>query len=333
MYEMMYDLRPARRVFSRIGFALSAILVIATVLQLVVFLVPELIWGEDNWMNTSSWGMWIGSFLPLYAVAIPLGVLIMKGAPAYKVEEHKLPAKAFLVIVPVCFCLMYGGNLIGTVLSMLLSGGTAENALVDYAMDTNPLKILVIVILAPLLEEYVCRKQIIDRTLVYGEKTAVLLSALAFGLLHQNLFQFFYAFALGLVFAYLYTRTGRLRYPVLLHSIINFMGSVVAPWILSLLDPEALLSLDPNASTEELVALMGQILPGLLVYFLYAFLLFGLSIAGLVLLLVNRKKLMWRWTAGQLPRGTEAKTVYGNAGMVVYTVLCLAMMVLALFAV
>ena len=40
------------------------------------------------------------------------------------------------------------------------------------------------------------------------------------------MFQFFYAFFVGILFAYVYVRTGRLRYPVLIHGIINFFGSV-----------------------------------------------------------------------------------------------------------
>ena len=38
MDEMTFDLRSARRVFSRIGFSLTAILVVGTVLQLLLLL-------------------------------------------------------------------------------------------------------------------------------------------------------------------------------------------------------------------------------------------------------------------------------------------------------
>ena len=330
MDESTYDLRPARKAFSRIGLAFCAILVIATVLQLLWVAVPTAIWGPENWAITSSWGVWIGTFAPLYFVAIPVSLLIMRKLPAQAPQDNKLSASHFLVLLPVCFCLMYGGNMIGTLLSSLLSGGTAQNAILDYAMDTNPLKIVVLVILAPLLEEYICRKQLIDRTRQYGEKTAVFLSALVFGLLHQNLFQFFYAFGLGLVFAYIYTRTGRLRYPVLLHIIINFMGSVVAPWILSLVNMDALANIDPTAPPEQLMALYLEILPGMLLLLLYSLFLFSMALAGLVLLIVKRKELIWKEASATLPEGTAAKTVYWNVGMVLYVLLCAASFVLAL---
>ena len=330
MNETTFDLTRARKTFSRIGWAMCAILVIAPAIQLLCIRIPEMLWGESNWLLTSSWGKWLLSFLPLYLVAIPVGLLIMKKLPAERPQEGKLKLWELLSYFAIGFCVMYAGNIIGTVLSLILSGGNAQNDVLEIAMDTNPLKLLFVVILAPLLEEYVCRRQIIDRTRQYGEKTAIFLSALIFGLLHQNLFQFFYAFGLGLIFGYIYVRTGRLRYTVLMHSVINFMGGVIAPWIITLLDMDTLAKLDPYAPMEELMALYQKILPGLVVYLGYILFLFLVSLTGLVLLIIKCCNLTWKPGALQLPRGTAAKTVYLNAGMVVYVVLCIVSFVLAL---
>lgn len=328
--DISYDIKPTRKVFSRIGIALSVILIVATVFQVLWGLIPALLWGEDNWWSSSSWGLWLSTFAPIYLIAVPIGLLLFKRIPAEAPQQQKLGMKQFWVFLLIAFPLMYGGNIIGTVLSAILSGGSAENTIVEYAMDTNPLKIAVMVILAPLIEEYVFRKQIIDRTRKYGEKTAVFLSALTFGLFHLNLFQFFYAFGLGLLFAYLYTRTGRLRYPVLIHSIVNFMGSVVAPLVLSVVNLEALTQMDPNATAEEIMTQYGDMLPGLAVYMLYVLILLGLSITGLVLLILKCRKLVWKEADAQLTKGTAVKTAYLNAGMIVYILLCVSMIVLTL---
>lgn len=333
MNESNYDFSSVRKVFSRIGLAFFILVVVTSVFQILWVEIPTAIWGEDNWATTSSWGIWIGTFAPLYVIAVPVCLLIMRKLPAQTPPSVSLKFSNFMILLPVCFCLMYGGNLIGTYLSMFLSGGTADNAVVDYAMDTNPIKIVVMVVLAPVLEEYICRKQIIDRTRQYGEKTAVFLSAMVFALLHQNLFQFFYAFGLGLVFAYIYARTGRLRYSILLHGIVNFMGSVFAPWILSISNMEAmdtLVSIDPTAAPEELLALYQEVLPGLLPILLYSMLLLGTAVAGLFILLANYKKVIWKEAAAPLPKGTAAKTAYFNVGMVMYVLLCCISFVLAL---
>lgn len=323
--------KPQRRVFSRIGLVLSVILLASTVLQLLWVLVPRAIWGEEHWMIASSWGVWLGTFLPMYAIAVPVGLFMMKKLPAQAPADRKLSIKGFFVLLLVGYCLMYAGNLIGTGLSEWLSGGQAENTVAEYAMDTSPLKVVVMVFLAPVIEEYIFRKQIIDRTARYGEKLAVVLSALTFGLFHGNLFQFFYAFGLGLVFAYIYVRTGRLRYSVIMHGIINFMGAVIAPWVLSMVDLDVLLTVDPNMDPEALMALYGQLMPGLAIYLGYAFALVALALTGLIQILLYYKKLVWQPAAQQLPKGSAFRTVYLNVGMILLVVLCILSTVLALF--
>lgn len=329
--DPMFFIKPVRKKFSRIGLALCTILVASYAAQWLMVYVPMWLWGPDNWLRTSSWGMWITMLVPMYFVAMPLCILIMRGMPAEKPQDAKLGAGNFLIFFCIFYFFTYAGNIFGTILSGLLSGGTAQNQISELAMDNNPLKIVVMVIMAPLLEEYICRKLIIDRTRRYGEKIAVVLSGLTFGLLHGNLFQFFYAFAGGMVMAYIYIRTGRLRYSVLIHVIMNFMGAVIAPLILTAVDTELLLTMDPAMPVEEMMAIYQQILPGLMVMLGYSLLLIGLSITGLVFFIMKCRKLVWLPAKEQLPKGKCFKTVYLNVGMVIFVLLCLVSMVKALF--
>lgn len=333
MNETVYDHKSARKVFSRIGIAFFVFVVVGSALQLILPAILNAILGPDNWFSTSSWGMWILSFAPIYLVAFPLTILILCKIPANKYEPQKLSTRQFLTFVPMCFCLMYAGNLVGTLLSLILSGGQATNNVATLAMDNNPLKIMVIVILAPIFEELVCRKLIIDRTRQYGEKTAVLLSGLLFGLFHLNLYQFFYAFALGIIFAYIYIRTSKLIYPIILHAIINFMGSVVAPWIITKVDMDALQNLSSTSmQTEQLMETLEPMLSGLLIFMLYSCVLMSMAIWGLVLLIVKRKKAQWQEAEAQLPKGTLAKTVYLNVGMILFFIIAVVFFILALLA-
>lgn len=85
------------------------------------------------------------------------------------------------------------------------------------------------VILAPILEELVFRKLLLDRVRHWGDRLSILISALFFACYHTNLFQFFYAFAVGALFAYLTLRTGTVRYSILLHGLINLVGGRPCP--------------------------------------------------------------------------------------------------------
>lgn len=337
--EEIYDIKTPRRSFSVSGFALIAVMIVGTLLQFALVYLPPMIWGENNWLSTSSTGFWIMTFLPIHGVAIPLGVYILSRLPKSAPAKSDKGLRWLLPWIPVCFFLMYSGSIIGNIFSAVASGGMAQNALLDFALDSNPMKILVMVILAPCLEELIFRKALIDHTVKYGEKWAVVLSGLLFGLFHMNFFQFFYAFFVGVLFAYIYVRTGRFSFVAILHCIINFIGSVVAPWILGLLDLEALDSMsgvlasgEIAESAEEMLGFLQDNLLGLAVYMLFTCFIISMFIWGLVLFIIKVRRLEWNSSEAQLPRGQGFKTVYLNVGMILFVLLSLAMSVVSLFS-
>lgn len=310
----------AKACFSRLGAALVLIAVITSALQVVLGVAAKVymeLTGVD--LNSISWVMWAMTFVPLYAVGVPVGLTVLKGMSKDEGTPTPLGVGRFWTMLLICFPVMYVGNLVGTVLSSLLSGGTAVNGLESYALDNSIWKVLVMVVLAPLVEEYVFRKQLMDRCLRYGEKTAVVFSALTFGLFHMNLFQFFYAFGLGLIFAYVYLKTRRLRYCVAMHMAINFTGSVLAPWVVSQLDMDALSNLSSQTLDE---ATLAAIAPGLLLFLGYMLVYLALVVVGLVLLVVKRKQVEFHPAPEELPREGRLKVVYGNPGVIVFMVLC-----------
>ena len=326
MDEQAYDFKEARRGFSKVGIAFSVLVVSAVLGSLLIALLPELIWGPGDPLTGTAWWKWVPAFVPMYLLAFPLCYLLLRRQPVHRPEKQHLPFGKFMIYLAICWFLMYAGNLVGTVMSFLLSGGKAENAVETLAMEQHWIKVLMMVVLAPVFEELICRKVLIDRVQHYGQWNSVLLSGLMFGLLHQNLFQFFYAFGVGCVFAVLYLRTGRIRYSIVLHMMINFNGGVIAPAVLKLLDVEKLTSLMTTADLGKLT----EVLPGLLLYMVYSTVIMGLAVFGLVMLIIKRRKLVWKQTRDTLPPGTAIKTTWLNPGMMVYTLLCLSGIVMAL---
>lgn len=69
------------------------------------------------------------------------------------------------------------------------------------------------VVMAPICEEILFRKILIDRIRLYGDKAAILVSSVVFGLSHGNFYQFFYAFGIGLVLAIFIFRRGSFAIP------------------------------------------------------------------------------------------------------------------------
>ncbi|MBP3412370.1 MAG: CPBP family intramembrane metalloprotease [Oscillospiraceae bacterium] len=320
MNEWNDTFRPVKKVFSRVGFALCAILLGATGMQLLWFVLSDLVLGEGNWFTGSALGRTLGNIVPMYLVAFPLGVLIMGKIPSRPPRSIKLRPRHFWEFLPICMFLMYCGSYLGISVSALLSGGTALNPVEEAVTEGGFLQTLIVVVAAPITEELVFRKAILDRTRCFGEKTAVLLSALTFGLMHQNLFQFFYAFSLGLVFSYVYLRTGRIGYTIALHGIVNFMGGVIAPWILSVMEGSVT---SPTPSANAIV--------GVLLVMLYAFTLIGASIFGAARFIIRSKRLLWLPGDYQLSKGWGGKALFLNPGIITFIVLCLAAITVNLF--
>lgn len=299
--ENLVSIQEAKSCFSKLGWALFAMTLCPILIQLLMGMVASILSVLGLDLLSNPWYLWAASSLPLYVVGVPIFLLLIRSVPTHAQPRSQLPAFRFLVLLLICFPVTYLGNLIGTLLSAALSGGTAQNGIETYITDGGFLALFTTIIVAPVVEEFVFRKQLLDRCGRYGEKTAMVFSALTFGLFHMNFYQFFYAFGVGLILAYVYLRTGSLRYPVLIHMIINFLGSAVPLFMMS---------------------------HGLEVYLLAADL--GLAVAGLVVAIINRKNASLSPAPCELPREGRAKTVYGNAGFLVFTLFCAVMFALAL---
>lgn len=325
--NMQERVSQAKRCFSRLGGALVVMAVAILVIQVLLAVVMEVLVQLGVEAVRAPWVSWLMTFLPIYLVGFPLAMAVLKKLPVERGEQTRLKAGKVVILVFMCFFVMYVGNLVGNVVSALFSGGQAENALVGMVSEINIWKALTVAVVAPVLEEYLFRKQLIDRCVQYGEKTAILFSGLTFGLFHMNLFQFFYAFGLGVLFAYVYVRTRSLRYPIVMHMAVNVTGAVLAPLVLAQVDLEALSKFDPQVADE---ALLAQILPGLALYLVYLLIYMCMVVAGLVLLVVYRKKVRFTPASQELAKGDRLRAAVGNVGVIAFGVLCLVMIVLNL---
>ncbi len=87
------------------------------------------------------------------------------------------------------------------------------------------IKILCNAIAIPLLEELLMRGIIAGQIyFFYGPATAVIVSTICFGILHNNIVQFIYAVIIGALLGALYVRTKRVSLCVLAHGLINLIA-------------------------------------------------------------------------------------------------------------
>ena len=144
---------------------------------------------------------WLVSLIPFYLIAIPVCFKMLRSLPAMQLYQSKLKPGRWFRILCISIFIMYVGNIIGNIVCALITRATGLDLTLglDSLMTGGSVwyNLLFTVILAPIMEELIFRKALVDRAIVYGDKATVLLSGLMFGLFHGNFHQFFYAFGLS----------------------------------------------------------------------------------------------------------------------------------------
>ncbi len=86
------------------------------------------------------------------------------------------------------------------------------------------LQFIVMCVVPGFCEEFLFRGAILTNCLPFGRSKAILISALLFGLMHQNAEQILYAFLAGILLGIVYERTGSIWNCVFLHLFNNFFS-------------------------------------------------------------------------------------------------------------
>ncbi|MCI8799927.1 MAG: CPBP family intramembrane metalloprotease [Lachnospiraceae bacterium] len=328
------ELKAARKHFSMLG----GMFVLGTILLYAVQLIPAIIVGvlRPEWLINPDVALLFSS-VPMYLAGMPLLIVLVRIVPGDRLERHSMKAGPFLVSVIMCFAVMYASNIVGNIITTIigiLKGSAVDNVISDIATSTSMwLVFLVMVICAPIMEEYIFRKLIVDRTVRYGEGTAILVSGLMFGLFHGNLNQFAYAFSLGVFLAFLYVKTGNLKITIALHMIINFVGGVVSKWLMEKVNiDEYMRIVSEGMDAETLMSYVMEHLGGWIAYMVFLIFVIGMLIAGGILIVVNLVKKRFTLNRGMvmIPRGKRFRTVILNAGMIVYCLFWIVMIIVQL---
>lgn len=321
-YAPFIDEEKEKRHFTKLGmgYALfSAVSFAASLLiQFIVMLAAPDFYQTTLFLN-------IVTPVSLYLFALPVLLIVLSNCEARAPEQKKMGVGTFLLFLITAFGFMYIGAMIGNYVMELLSYsfgydyGNNLESIIDY--DNLWITAIFTVIVAPIGEEFVFRKLIIDRTRKYGSFISIGLSGLVFGLMHGNLYQFFYCFALGLLLGYIYYTTGKLHLTIAIHAIVNFVGSVIAPLLTPVADALETVDVENPDALMAFVKANTMSIVGLLAFELFA----GIAmICGVIIPLIFRKKLKLDRGEVFIPKNRIMPVVILNAGVI-------AMMVLYLF--
>lgn len=315
------DLKGIRKQISKIGLFFLLGSVCSKIVQYlfhlaIAFIDPELT-GDPNLTLTLN-------VIALYFAGMPLIFLLTRKIKSNPPVKHKMKAWKFPILYSMCYSVGIISNIIGVVLVTiftLVMGKSTSSAVANYTSTANIwLLILYVVIVAPIMEELVFRKLLIDKLRSCGPGVAIVLSGLMFGLFHGNVNQFLFAFPLGMCFAYVYIRTGKIQITILLHLVTNAMGSLAGFIILRSIDMDEYMRIVQRGKSTEMMAFMSKYGWVFLLLGIFVLLVFALVIMGIVFWIVNlvKKRIFLDRSARVIPKGKSFGIMFGNLGMILF---------------
>lgn len=317
--------------YSKLGIALACIIVLWFVLTAVVIAIGAVVSPAlaENMMFSSLAGT-----LPLYVVCTPLLASMVSSMPVDPKERKTLSIPHFTSLFLMAQGLMWVGNFVGEGLMNIMAKLTGVE-FYNQLNDTVALPIWFIAILtgilAPVFEEIIFRKLLLDRMIPHGELCAIIFNGVLFGLFHGNFYQFFYAASLGMLLAFVYVRTRRVGYCMLLHVAVNFMGGIIPAILLQRIDYARYLALDP-ANTAEVEAFYAEYGPQMNALSLFSLAQIVMGLVGILLLILKFKQFKIEKQPNQLPLGKAARAAALNPGMLCAFAVCALLIVLNLLS-
>lgn len=320
----------AKRVFTTVGIAIALLAVVRLLTQIFMMRVMYVFFPAilDLW-----WADTLLSFVPLYIFALPISLLVLSRIDKSEhngtclsrgengeytlTDKPKFGFKKWLLFAVASLGVLYIGSYIGEYVMAILSAvmGYDYSSALGEMVQSMPVWATVVTtcILAPIGEEILFRKLLIDRMRPFGDVAAILVSAMAFALFHMNFYQFFYALFVGIIIGYVYTLTGKLGWCIGLHAFINFIGSVVVPAMASGVDYDAL--------AEGNTAVISQNPWAYVLYFLASFLITVLSVLSIIMIILHCRRLALSQGSEYLGKGRTAGAVLKSGGIILALVI------------
>lgn len=295
-----------KSVFSRVGLAAAVLGVVVNLVQMIIITIFNVV---NPAFESNGWFRYLLIAVSFYLIGFPICCLILKSIPdGPKREEENLTFGGFIKFFLISYFIMVLLNLF-TMGFLWIVGNFKEADVVnplESVLSNSSIWATIIFagILSPIIEEVLFRGVMLNKLRTYGDKIAIITTALLFGLFHENFSQFFYAVGLGMIFAYVTLKTGTIKYSIGLHIMINMMGSVIG--------------------TQVLNSTIATMIFGIVVWVFV--------IAGLILFIKDFKKISLLPGEVTIEKGHILSETWLNVGMIINLIISLALMIYVVIA-
>ena len=293
-----------KSVFSRVGLAAAVLGVVVNLVQMIIITIFNVV---NPAFESNGWFRYLLIAVSFYLIGFPICCLILKSIPdGPKREEENLTFGGFIKFFLISYFIMVLLNLFTTGFLWIVGNfkeADVVNPLESVLSNSSIWATIIFAgILSPIIEEVLFRGVMLNKLRTYGDKIAIITTALLFGLFHENFSQFFYAVGLGMIFAYVTLKTGTIKYSIGLHIMINMMGSVIGTQVLN-----------------STIATIGIVV-------------WVFVIAGLILFIKDFKKTSLLPGEVTIEKGHILSETWLNVGMIINLIISLALMIYVLIA-
>ena len=293
-----------KSVFSRVGLAAAVLGVVVNLAQMTIITIFNKV---NPAFETNGWFRYLLVAVSFYLIGFPICCLILKSIPdGQRREEENLTFGGFIKFFLISYFIMVLLNLFTMGFLWIVGnfkGSDVVNPLENVISNSSVLATIIFAgILSPIIEEVLFRGVMLNKLRTYGDKIAIITTALLFGLFHENFSQFFYAVGLGMMFAYVTLKTGTIKYSIGLHIMINMMGGVIG--------------------TQALSSTIATMIFGIVVWIFV--------IAGLILFVKDFKKISLLPGEVTIEKGHILSETWLNVGMIINLIISLALMIYVL---
>ena len=329
-YSVKEIQKDARKFFSKIGLSYFLFSIAVLVSQFLLALVIRKAFND----NVPGYMNFVLLMLSTYVIGFPVLYLCLRKCEVTKLSEYTLSLSQIIKYLIICAGLCGVGSLVGTPvhagITRVVGADLMDTSAIEQLLEGSSFiwRLICPCILAPIFEELIFRKLLIDRIVKYGEGVAIVCSGVMFGLFHGNFSQFFYACFLGLFFAYIYIRTGKIWYTILFHFVVNFTSGIISTGFISKIDMDFynIFASDPqkylNPNGSFYLKYYDKINP--IMNFLYwTGFLAVLAFAGVIILLVIFKRFYLVKRSHEIPGDKRFGIVCFNFGFIAFGLMCL----------
>ncbi len=219
------------------GLSIIGFTVFATIFAIIIGLLSgfvsklELIYNDDNMsMAYQMIASVLFIFLPFAIAYFVLKKKKIAGIlPMGTTYNKKAAISLTMLCVPLMLFSTFAINFVSTIIQNII-GITFTTGVEDPAIigvDGFLIATLSTAVLPAVLEEFIIRGIVMQPLRRFGDKFAIVASALIFGIMHGNMVQIPYTVVAGLFLGYLAIATGSLWPSIILHFINNFYSVIL----------------------------------------------------------------------------------------------------------